>query len=339
MDTANFEPTVPSNLDMNQKRQVFVFTDGTDGYPPHLDLKKNEPAAKVEPSDVQKSTLPLTSIFSALRLAQLGTILPKLVPHLFLDVGAIGAGVVNAAYGGMGTPDAGKKIADVEKYNKTQREKWILKDIFNLPNVGDLKDWYTDVRFAQQHFTGTNPTTIEPAAKKTPGTNSNTTWIDHFIGASKDPADKSVQETIKSLSKDSLYVQDYSYFRAAAGIQDPAAVIKKEFEETYKDQGKAKTRKGFRHTVASVCLFHLNDAGVLIPLAIIIDWRGSAEKSLTIYNRELLKRGTFFKAESGAPKAIDEADDWPWRYGESIIHSQASLGTLLICNSKDMCSK
>jgi hypothetical protein len=46
MDVANFEPLVPSPLTKDQKRKFFAFTDGSDGYPPHLNLAGNVEAAK-----------------------------------------------------------------------------------------------------------------------------------------------------------------------------------------------------------------------------------------------------------------------------------------------------
>jgi len=315
MDTFNFEPTVPSPLTMQQKRQFFAFTDGSDNYPPHLNLAGNVPAAKTEASEVQKSTLSTTDIFNKMRLLQLASLLPTLVPQTFISkiVLAVGGVAADAWFGKMGTPDAGVRLQDVENYNRKMRAKWFQKDIFDLPNVGDLEDWYSDARFAQQHFTGTNPTTIERASEQ---------WIAHFTKASKDPADKKAQETIMALtysSKESLYMQDYSYFRKAAGM-DESAVIKCEYEETYKEDGKTKTRKGYRYGCASVCLFYLNDAGTLQPLAIVIDWRGSADKSVTIYNRELIKRDPNLRsldAEADKDgKTVDEAHDWGWRYGE-----------------------
>ena len=324
MDTVNFEPTVPSPLSMEEKYQFFAFTDGSDGYPPHLNLAGNKPAAEAEASNVQKSTLLPYKIFSLMRLLQLSSLLPTVMPKIFLGkVEQIGLSIAgkgaNIVLGGMGTPDAGEKLGDVEEYNRKMRAKWALKDIYSLPNMGDLEDWFADARFAQQHFTGTNPTTIERASEQ---------WILHFTGASQDPADKRAQKVIMDLgygSPDSLYVQDYSYFREAAEM-DKSAIIKCEFEETYEEGGQIKTRKSHRYGCASVCLFYLNDSGVLQPLSIVIDWRGSADKSVTIYNRELIKRDSYFQsiiAEAGEKdedsKTIDQAHDWAWRYGECLI--------------------
>ena len=318
MDTVNFEPAVPSPLTMQQKRKFFAFTNGSDNYPPHLDLAGNKPAADVEASSVQKSTLSPSHVFSQLRLAQLSTLLPTLVPKTFIEkaVDDVESVAALARFGGFGTPDAGTEIKDVENYNRRLRHQLFQKDIFDLPNVGDLQDWYTDARFAQQYFTGANPTTIEQASDQ---------WVAHFSEASKDPADQKAQQTVKTLAKrfrDSLYMQDYSYFRKAASV-DESAVIKCEFEESYREGDETKHRKGFRYGCASVCLFYLTEAGTLHPLAIVIDWRGSADSSLTIYNRELIKRDSSLnslvgKVEASGRKlvsAVDEAEDWPWRYG------------------------
>lgn len=209
-----------------------------------------------------------------------------------------------------GSPAEGPRIADVEKYNRDQIDlvkngKRFIQDIFNRPNVGELKDWYSDARFAQQHFTGTNPTTIEWAS---------CSWIRHFIRAATTKEDADAKETIAKLAdKDSksLYVQDYSYFRKAAGIKDPEAEIKR--------SGGWLRRNGDRWGCAAVCLFFLDAKGMLYPLAIVPDWRGSLEASVTIYNRELFKRmnlltGKPKPAKSGEDR-VDEAKDWPWRYG------------------------
>lgn len=332
MDTANFEPLVPSPLTREQKLKFFAFTNSSDKYPPHLNLAGNVEAAEMEEDENHKSTLSPSKIFSLMRLLQLSSLLPGVVPDI---IGGIGRGAAWVIFGSMGTPDKGEKLADVEKFNRDARGRYKFqrKDIFDLPNVGDLKDWYSDARFAQQQFTGTNPTTIERASND---------WLQHFIQAAKAPEDAAAKKTIADLShncRDSLYMQDYSYFREAAGL-DPTAVIKCEFDE--KDD-KGKTTKSYRYGCASVCLFYLNEKGQLYPLAIIIDWRGSAERSVTIYNRELIKRKDL---QSGSDKhdpkqkITDEAHDWAWRYGKSSPESRPLCGALT-CRfrpSQDLCA-
>ncbi len=313
MDTVNFEPTVPTSMSLEEKRQFFAFTDGSDNFAPHLNLAGNRPAPS---GDVlaQKAYLQPADIFNKMQLLQLSSLLPTLLPQNFVvrEVAKIGEDIAECWLGKMGTPDAGTRLADVENYNRQRRAQLFHKDIFDIPNVGDLEDCYSDARFAQQYFTGTNPTTIERASDQ---------WISHFADASKDTADAKAKYTIKALAPESLYMQDYSYFRKAAGI-DESAIIKCEFDETYKDKyGKIQTRKCYRYGCASVCLFYLNDAGVLQPLAIVIDWRGSVQQSVTIYNRELIKRDAYLRSfgpkTDKEPEEVGEAQDWAWRYGEN----------------------
>ena len=310
MDAANFEPTVPTPLTVEKKREFFSFTCPNledplgDNFPPHLNLAANRDWSKKAKSskDVvdsnQNAYLKTTDLFNKMRVAQLAQLLPVLIPDKFVDhtLASIGLGVANAKFGKMGRPDAGNTIDDVEQYQRRERSKehfWQRNDIFDLPNVGDLPDWYSDERFAQQFFTGTNPTTIEHVTGF---------WIQHFVDAAQS-ADGKMQAKIRNLANEapgSLYMQDYSYFRKAAGIE-PSEVIRCEYE--YVEKGKKV--KSTRYGVAAVCLFHLDeDTGKLAPLAIVCDWRGSKENSVTIYNQE-------------PPRSTsDQAVDWPWRYGK-----------------------
>ena len=320
MDAANFEPTVPSPLSPEKKREYFAFTcpnlsDPTaDNFPPHLNLAANKPWAETAEKN-QRSTLSPFALFNDMRLVQLSQLLPALIPKLFIEVGKFGSWI---EFGSMGRPDKGKTLKDVEDYQRKERARtgsfFARNDIFNLPNVGDLSDWFTDERFAQQFLTGTNPTTIELASDF---------WIQHFLDAAQ-PEDAKMRSRIEKFSKEarsSLYMQDCSYFRKAAGL-GPSDDIKCEFEET-NDEGKSV--KGFRYIVAAVCLFHLNeDTGKLLPLAIVCDWRGSKENSVTIYNQE-------------PPRSTSEqAVDWPWRYGEFNNGCLYSLRLTLL--SQNMCT-
>ncbi|KAJ5908346.1 hypothetical protein N7495_001028 [Penicillium taxi] len=209
MDIAQIESSIPSAQTLDKKQELFKFTqaapveDGGDGYPPHLNLAINLAwANSMSEADVsQKSNFPVWGIFDFLRLAQLKGIMLGILP------GKLGGG----------TPDVGKKLADVEAYNRKSLETWgwvkrIQFDVFDRRNIGELKDWYSDARFAQQHFTGSNPTTIEQASDG---------MIRHFIDAAKTQEDKVAKDTIIELSIDhrkSLYMQDCSYFRKAAGL-------------------------------------------------------------------------------------------------------------------------
>lgn len=143
MDTANFEPTIPSPLTLDQKKKFFVFTDpATDRFPPHLNLAANKPA-NADVSKAQGSTLSAADLFNKLRLAQLTTLLPTVIPKTFIGkVGTeIGQAAAWTAYGGMGRPDQGTTLADVEAYNNKESSKWCYqKDIFDLPNIGYVLD-------------------------------------------------------------------------------------------------------------------------------------------------------------------------------------------------------
>ncbi|KAK8095028.1 hypothetical protein PG997_001713 [Apiospora hydei] len=276
MDTANFEPTMPSPLTPNQKKMFFVFTDPvSDNYPPHLNLGANQ----LEPKDSagakeQGSGLDKDDIFSALRLAQLTTLLPGLIPDDFIDQAKakIGQG------------------AGLRCYNNYESSKfWYQKDIFDLPNIGNLPDWYSDARFAQQYFTGTNPTTIRQAGS----------WAQTFIDAATHPRDSQMKAKISQRvqnSPGSLYVQDYSYFRGAAGTQ--------EFRCAY---GGGDVPAGFRYALASVCLFNLTDSGTLEPLAILIDSVKNNDERVFIYNKELTVE--------------EQKYDWPWRYAKTCVQA------------------
>ncbi|KAK8076876.1 hypothetical protein PG996_003046 [Apiospora saccharicola] len=299
MDTVNFEPTVPSPLTPDKKKMFFVFTDpASDGFPPHLNLGANQPANK-DTAKEQGSGLDKGDIFSKLRLAQLTTLLPAVIPDTFLGKAQakVGQAAAWTAYGSMGRPDEGTTLAEVEEYNNQQSSKWFYqKDIFDLPNIGNLKDWYSDARFAQQFFTGTNPTTIKQAGE----------WTQIFIDAATDPRDGRMRDMISqraAQSPESLYVQDYSYFRKAAGTED----FRCAFEETYEEGGQTKKRTAYRYALASVCLFNLTDRGALEPLAIIIDWRGSAKESVFIYNSEL--------------NVDEQKGDWAWRYAKTCVQA------------------
>lgn len=107
-----------------------------------------------------------------------------------------------------------------------------------------------------------------------------------------------------SKDRESLYMQDYSYFRKAAGLKDTDD-MHCEFKEEYKSGLGTKTKTSYRYGCQSVCLFYLPPDGQLRPLAIVCDWRGSAKNSVTIYNKEL--------------SLSAQREDWPWRYAKTCV--------------------
>lgn len=153
-----------------------------------------------------------------------------------------------------------------------------VRDMYFTENIGHRDDWYADAAFGQQQFTGTNPTTITLAPRR---------WITAFMTASRTQQRADVT-TLLTEYPQSFFVQDYSDFRSSMGLSPNA-----EF-----------TSEG-RYGCSSVALFHLEPEGKLHPLAITLDYKGSMENSVTIFNRRIT---------STTPG--DEALDWPWRYAK-----------------------
>jgi len=95
-------------------------------------------------------------------------------------------------------------------------------------------------------------------------------------------------------------VQDGSYFRKAVGVSDPTTVL--HHKEPSSDEC---------WTVDAVSLFQLHENGKLHPLAICIDYRGSLEKSVTIFNKRM----------SPQDSTSGEKEDWPWRYAKTCAQA------------------
>ena len=88
MDQANFAPTISSSLSLEQRRQYHAFTaaeksiNGTDHYPPHLDLSL-KPMTIGERGGVQDANLSPFSIFNRVQLLQIFVLLKSVVPAKF----------------------------------------------------------------------------------------------------------------------------------------------------------------------------------------------------------------------------------------------------------------
>jgi hypothetical protein len=188
-----------------------------------------------------------------------------------------------------GDPDKGATMVAIQERNRTLRAAKRITE----KNIGDRPDWYTDEVFAQQAFTGGNPATIEVASAD---------WITKFRKAAA--ANTELAKLIDSADNGFLFVQDCSYFRAAVGADSKAPMMVKG------DSGKN------RYATATVTLFHLQPNGKLHPLAVVIDYRGSMEDSVVIFNKRL-------QAALESPKtkdslAIDPQEtDWPWRFAKT----------------------
>ncbi|THU97594.1 Lipoxygenase [Dendrothele bispora CBS 962.96] len=152
------------------------------------------------------------------------------------------------------------------------------RDMYSSVNIGLRDDWYTDAVFGQQQFTGTNPTSITLASAR---------WIEEFKAVSSTQQRTDVTRLLTE-DPENLFVQDYSYFRSVMGVLPT---------EEFGLEG--------RYGCSSVVLFRLEPEGRLHPLAITLDYKGSMEASVTIFNRRIT---------SSTPG--EESTDWLWRYAK-----------------------
>ncbi|KAF3914848.1 hypothetical protein ABW20_dc0104603 [Dactylellina cionopaga] len=224
--------------------------------------------------------------------------------------------------------------------------------IYKKPNIGNRPDWYSDLQFGQQHLAGPNPTTIKVASQN---------WVKSFVSAAgrRGQTGKNFIDFITTYSKlkiDSFYIQDYSYFRAAAGMKptDDFVYTKVGLVESLAT-GKDQTLGDTRYGCASVVLFHLTDEGVLHPLAIVLDYKGGDIKlvkrkekyatsanpkvpskimgsyyekttvndmrgSVVVFNKNLNPQNPNDAKDATNPKVLPgEEADIPWRYAKMCV--------------------
>ncbi|KAF8438291.1 lipoxygenase, partial [Terfezia claveryi] len=272
LDLIQAEPFMPISLSVTERRKIYTWSEAG-GYPPHL--------AIVPPGDKHND------LFNASRLAGVKSCLAKVIPKELVDL----------------NPSQGTTLSQNTTYNQKLVEE--AKNIYINPNVGTrttprppgvpLKlDWYTDFVFAQQYFTGTNPSTIRLATIE---------WITRFRDAAKGQGKEDMVTLIDQAAEaKSLYVQDYSDFRTMVGAQ-PTEIFQS-------NASLPDDTKKWRWAVAPVCLFNLPaDDGILHPLAIVIDYIKDMASSVVIFNKRL----------NSSVTSIDEATDWPWRYAKTCI--------------------
>ena len=278
-DCLGIEPTIPQVITLDEKALKYRWST-QDDYPPHLE------------SIPRADQVWLITIFDTLGLAATKTLLPKVVPKQFM--GSWSQWMYKKTNDLIhGKAYEGWTIADMEKVNKGSKKTGT--DVMKGDNIGHLSDWWSDARFAQQQFTGTNPTTITQAS---------TEWINIFRTAATKQGRKDAHEHITGAGDKTLYVQDCSYFRKAVKAQDSDVLVSK-------DPG-----ADDRYACATVTLFHLHSDGKLHPLAIIIDWKRSMEKSVIIFNKRLQPHSPFYATPSEA-----ERTDWPWRYAKTCAQT------------------
>ena len=274
-DVQGFEPIIPRKRDPAQKKDIYNWSDPKDGYPPHL---------LVVPPEQANGAPSVGNIFD---LKALGSI---------QKVAQVVSFIIPEDITKEGTPFQGPGLAGCEQYNREHLSP--KTDIMDGENLGNKADWYSDARFAQQHFSGVNPCTIERADA-------------HTRETCATEANKQGLNDMKSilLNGEDIFVQDYSYFREATGVSND-----KEFRNDIPELsgGKPTGNMASRFACAPVVIFQLHCDGRLHPLAITIDHKGSLDNSVTIFNRRLTPDDQ---------NEVDEKDDWPWRYAKTCAQT------------------
>ncbi|KAK5988890.1 putative linoleate 9S-lipoxygenase 4-like protein [Cladobotryum mycophilum] len=282
------EPNWPRLLNLQQAKQTFNWETEVpwgDGsyikYPPHL---KNIP-------DDEKS--PVFAIFDKLGLLETQAIMRPFIPKTFWEKLAEPLykwvlDQIKAKNGNIDGISKANSIHAFETFNRSNRKR--ATDISNGQNLGLLPDWYTDRRFAEQAFAGTNPTTLLRITK------AEGNLLQEFTAAAKRHGYSEWYKRLdRDVKPDSLYVQDHRYFRKAFGAHP---------DEELEHQEKG---SGHNRACAAVTLFELHENGILHPVAIVIDYKSTMEGSVTIFNKNILP----------SSKEQDESKDWPWRYAKT----------------------
>lgn len=273
------ESTLPRYTDLSEKKASYKFTsyptleDGSPAqFPPHLD---HIPA---------KDDIAQWKIFSILGIAEATVLLQKVMPDEFL--GKTRDWIISKERAVVaGSPQTGLTIQEVVDYNKHHRKS--ATDIARGENLGLLDDWFSDRRFADQQLSGCNPTTLKAVTDQR---------YDEFLTAAKANGYDKWTAALPKADRKSLFMQDNSYFREAIGVKDPAAEMN--HKQAWSDRNWA---------VGSVSLFQLHSDGKLHPVAICIDYLGSMDKSVTVFNKRTLP----------SDSTASEKTDWAWRYAKT----------------------
>ncbi|KAF4989606.1 hypothetical protein FGRMN_9013 [Fusarium graminum] len=305
-DSRGFEPIFPTQRDLDTKKGIYQWSDGTDGYPPHLKVQDNN-GANIMPKDEQECAP------GKPRSEGVGAIFDLAEVNIVQGIAGAVSFIIPKEVEHEGTPYLGPTLADVEAYNKANLPKpddnpvkasakksgqSQNADIMKGRNIGEHADWYSDARFAQQHFTGVNPSTIETAPADR---------IKAYIAEAKKQGLDKVQKLLED--GEDILMQDYSYFREATGVKNDQPFQNK----VYELNGRTPTgRSVTRYAAASVVIFQLHQDGRLHPVAITLDYRGSLDDSITIFN------GRLTPDDKGK---IDEKEDWPWRYAKTVAQT------------------
>ncbi|KAK4163830.1 putative lipoxygenase [Cladorrhinum sp. PSN259] len=277
-DALQVEPTMPRYVHKDKKKELYQWSDyptNRDGtpalYPPHLQTIPRE------------DQVGLQQLFDGLGLADTLLMIGKLVPDTWYGKTADwGIGILQRAFNG--SPMDGT-IKQLEEYNRAHRKSGT--DIEQGQNIGLLPDWFTDRRFADQSFTGTNPTSITVVPDELLG---------EFIVAAKQGGYDKWAAKLPTIDPKTLYVQDVRGLRRALGVDKNETLFSKE------------PKSDDSWGCAAITLFQLHPAGELHPVAIVIDYKGdSLATSVTIFNQRMLP----------SDPTDGEEQDWPWRYAKT----------------------
>lgn len=277
-DALQIEPTLPRYIEKDLKKELYQWSDyptNRDGtpaqYPPHL---------QTIPRADQVSQ---TDLFNRLGLANTLLMIAKLVPDTWYGKTADwGISILQRAFNG--SPMDGT-IKQIEEYNRSHRKS--PTDIEEGKNIGLLPDWFTDRRFADQSFTGTNPTSITVVPEA---------LLNEFIAAAKQGGYDKWATILPTIDPATLYVQDARNIRRSLGVDENEILFNKE------------PKSDDSWGCAAVTLFQLHPTGELHPIAICTDYKGdSLATSVTIFNKRMLPTDS----------SEGEEHDWPWRYAKT----------------------
>ena len=314
-DVTGIETILPRADSLEKKRELYTWArkanpEDTLLYPPHCDhLPKSDQMWQGQ-------------IFNNLGLVNIAILIPKIIPKTFLGkvfgwVDGIRFHLLND------TPEGATTIRQVWEHNKHDLERKAKKSVTRPDaalmqklkstdsalgtlaplerNLGEREDWFSDAVFAQQNFTGTNPTTIT-VITAVPKSHGDITLLEEFIQAAEAQKKTEVCEFLKSVPASELYVQDTRYFREAVG-----AAQKNDYSDIKSDKN---SPKEYRYAVAAVSLYHLPPSGRLHPISIVIDYKKTMKDSVTVFNRHLT-------ASPNWALLPGEETDWPWRYAKT----------------------
>ncbi|KAM0326695.1 hypothetical protein ACHAQA_006566 [Verticillium albo-atrum] len=287
-DTKGYEPIFPTRRPLELKQALYQWSDPkTDGLPPHL---KDLPDEEKSMDDGQPNPSKPNNV---------GTIFDKDALNVVKKIGQAVSFIIPGDLEHADSPYEGPTLAKCEAWNRANMKEG-NKDIMQGANIGQFDDWYSDARFAQQHFSGVNPSTIEAAPADR---------IQGYV-AEANKQGLTAMASLLSKSKD-LLIQDYSYFREATKTADNDTFKCRVFELDPKNGMKPTQQSVLRYACAPVVIFELHEDGRLHPLAITIDLKGSLDNSITIFN----------KRTSPDDSDAEEKDDWPWRYAKTCAQT------------------